>query len=61
MKQYEYVSLSIVKFFGAGSEEHRAVIDEYAQKGWRYVGFIPTEISDSGKIKAIDLIFEQDC
>lgn len=61
MKKYEYVNIEIAKFIGAKSEEHRAIIDEYAKKGFRYVGFIPTNISDYGKIKAMDLIFEIDC
>ncbi len=60
MKQYEYVSVHIGRFVGAKSEEHRAIIDEYAAKGYRYVGYIPTDISDYGKFKDIDLIFEKD-
>ena len=58
MKKYEYVNLDISTWFGAGTEEHRQVIDEYAAKGYRYVGFIPTDINDHGKIKQIDLIFD---
>lgn len=38
MKKYEYVSVHIATFFGARSEEHRQIIDEYAKKGYRYVG-----------------------
>jgi len=34
------------------------VSKEYAAKGYQYVGFIPTDINDHGKIKQIDLIFE---
>lgn len=60
MKRYEYVGVHIGKWIGAGSQEHRAVIDEYAAHGWRYVGFVPTAISDYGKFKEIDLIFEKD-
>ena len=60
MKKYEYVTEYIGKFFGAKSEEHRKIIDEYAAKGYRYVGYIPTVLDDFGKIKDIDLIFEQD-
>lgn len=60
MKKYEYVNVHINKFMGAKSEEHRQIIDEYARKGYRYVGFIPTNISDYGKIKKMDLIFEKD-
>ncbi len=60
MKKYEYVHIEISKFIGARSEDHRLIIDEYAKKGFRYVGFIPTDISDYGKFKELDLIFEID-
>ena len=60
MKKYEYVNVRINKFNGAISEEHRQIIDEYAAQGYRYVGFIPTNISDYGKIKEMDLVFEID-
>ena len=60
MKKYEYVRLRIGKFIGAKSEEHRAVIDDYAARGWRYVGYIPPSINDYGKIVQLDLVFEQD-
>ena len=52
--------LRIGKFIGAKSEEHRAVIDDYAARGWRYVGYIPASINDYGKIVQLDLVFEQD-
>ena len=61
MKKYVYVNVHIGKFFGAKSEEHRIIIDEYAAKGYRYVGYVPTNISDYGKIIDMDLIFEIDC
>ena len=60
MKQYEYVNININAFMGAGSEEHRRIIDEYAAKGYKYVGYIPTDINDHGKVREIDLIFEID-
>lgn len=60
MKKYEYVNVQIGKFVGAKSEEHRRIIDQYAKKGYRYVGFIPTVMNDHGKIKNMDLIFELD-
>lgn len=47
------------KLYGAGSEEHRTIINEYAAKDCRYVGYIPANISDPGKIK--DLVFELGC
>ncbi|MDO5037500.1 MAG: DUF4177 domain-containing protein [Tissierellia bacterium] len=60
MKKYAYVSLKIGKFIGAKSEDHRKIIDDYAQKGYTYVGFIPTDMTDHGKIQTIDLIFERE-
>ena len=60
MRKYEYVNLDINTWLGAGTEELRQIIDEYATKGCRYVGFIPTDINDHGKIKQIDLILEMD-
>ena len=60
MKKYEYVNVHIGKFIGAKSEEHRKIIDEYADKGYGFVGYIPTNITDYGKIKDMDLIFEID-
>ena len=61
MKKYEFKTIHISKFIGSKSEEHREIIEEYAKKGYRYVGFIPTNINDYGKIKDIDLVFEIDC
>jgi hypothetical protein len=61
MKKYEYVKVHIGKLVGAKSEEHRDIIDSYAKKGYRYVGYVPTNMNDYGKIKDIDLIFEMDC
>lgn len=58
MGKYVFVNIRISKLVGAKSEEHRKIIQEYAEKGYRYVGFIPTEISDAGKIKCMDLVFE---
>ncbi|MBQ7923193.1 MAG: DUF4177 domain-containing protein [Clostridia bacterium] len=58
MKKYEYVNVRVGKFIGAKSEEHRQIIDEYAAKGYRYVGFIPTDMNDYGKIIKMDLVFE---
>ena len=55
MKKYVYVNVHIGKFCGAKSEEHRDIIDEYAARGYRYAGYIPTNINDYGKIRDIDL------
>lgn len=60
MKKYEYVAVHIGKFCGTKSTEHRAIIGQYAARGYRYVGYIPTNISDYGKIRDMDLVFELD-
>ncbi|MEA4816882.1 MAG: DUF4177 domain-containing protein [Lachnospiraceae bacterium] len=56
--RYEYVTVKTGRFIGAKCMEHKEIIDEYALKGFRYVGFIPTIMNDYGKIKELDLIFE---
>ena len=59
MYRYEYVNFSFnehwssVTLFG-----HKGTIDEYAQQGYRYVGYIPTKIKGAGMIVEVDLIFE---
>jgi len=60
MKKYEYVRVHINRFVGAKSEEHRQIIDDYAKRGYRYVGYVPTAMTDYGKIKDMDLVFELD-
>ena len=57
--QYEYVNIHMGKFIGAKLEEHRDIIDSYAAKGFRYVGFLPTKMTDYGKFVELDLIFEK--
>ncbi len=61
MKKYEYVRIHIGKLFGAGKNDHRTIINEYAQKGYRYVGYVPAGVGAYGSIKVIDLVFEIDC
>ena len=60
MKKYEYVTLkvknNVVK--DAVLLEHRQIINEYAEKGYRYVGYVPTRLGPSGKVIELDLIFE---
>ena len=43
MKKYEYVRVvTSGGLFGGELQKHREIIDEYAERGYRYVGFIPT-------------------
>ena len=60
MKKYEYVSVeaknNVVK--NAVFSGYKDIIDSYAEKGYRYVGFIPSLIGPSGKIIVMDLVFE---
>ena len=61
MYEYRYVTL----YVGGGlwinnaECEHRAIIDEQAAQGWRYVVYIPTRFNGEGASKEIDLIFER--
>jgi hypothetical protein len=60
MYQYEYVTLDVEKgLVKVTLNEHRAIIDEYAQKGYRYAGYIPTKETGYGILAQIDLVFEK--
>lgn len=62
MKKYEYVKVKLQNNPAANavSAEHRKIIDDMAEKGYKYVGFIPSKQGASGKILEIDLIFESE-
>ena len=57
----EYVRLNYEnnKLTNAELKNHQEVINEYVEKGYKYVGFIPVTFGPSGKTLAIDLIFEK--
>ena len=61
--EYEYVRISTMEkgIFSNKTDKHREVIDAYAAKGYRYVGWFPTKSSNlvSGVIEEVDLIFEK--
>lgn len=58
--KYEYVTVTLknnpVK--DATLSGYRNIIDEHAEKGYRYAGFLPTRYGPSGKVIELDLIFE---
>lgn len=60
MKQYEYVQIHIGRMDGSKSGEIRQAIDDYAAKGYRYAGFVPTRENDRGRTTDMELIFEKD-
>jgi hypothetical protein len=41
-------------------ESYRAIIENRAKDGWRYVGFIPTKQCGTGHTEEIDLVFEKE-
>lgn len=58
--KYEYVSVNYEakNTVLAVISKHRKLINEYAEKGYRYVGFVPTEVGANGCMRKIDLVFE---
>lgn len=58
--EYEQVELNNNVFYQAKVENaaHRAIIDERARKGHRFVAMIPTLEGANGKTLAFDLVFE---
>lgn len=59
MFKYEYVEVFNESVFGSKFSEHRIIIDKYAKKGYKYVGFIPVKSDGYGRIKIMDLVFEK--
>lgn len=61
MKEYKYAELNYkakgVLFLC--TSDHKEIINEYAGQGYRYIGFVPTEIDAHGSFRRIDLIFEK--
>lgn len=59
---YEYVRVempqAILKF--PTMEEHRQIISDYGNKGWRYVGNIRIRQTNDGESLGYDLIFEKE-
>ncbi len=60
MKKYEFVQIKLQNNYVANAvmSEHRQIIEEWTDKGYRYVGFIPTKQGPSGKIMEAESIFE---
>ena len=60
MKKYEYEHVVLKNNYVANAviTAHREIIDAYAQKDYRYAGYIPTKYGPSGKTVELDLIFE---
>lgn len=67
MYKYEYVTVTC-DFSGFGLfsgnvfriDDYRKIIDEKANQGYRYVGFIPTKQRGTEHIEKLDLIFEKE-
>jgi hypothetical protein len=59
MVKYEYVTIENEKKASGKYTKHREVIDEYAKKGFKYVGYVPTKLSAYGLVNELDLIFEE--
>ena len=58
--RYEYVNVKNATFWTAKCFDHRDIIDEYAKRGFRFAGFIPTTIEGYGRITSYDLVFEKE-
>ena len=40
--------------------DHRGIIEDRAKEGWRYVGYLPVRLRNTGHIQQIELIFEKE-
>ena len=64
MKEYEFVKVqlgSVMAFLVSESEPtYREIIREMGAKGYRYVGYLPSEMTAYGRITEADLVFEKE-
>ena len=62
MYEYFHVKVSAKSGFGSVTlePEYRNIIDNAAEEGWRYAGFLPTTQTAHGAILEYDLIFERE-
>ncbi|HAR1329181.1 MULTISPECIES: DUF4177 domain-containing protein [Erysipelotrichales] len=62
MKKYDYVEINYTakEVVFLNTDKHRKIIESYAKNGYRYVGFVPTEVDAKGCMRKIDLIFEKE-
>ena len=58
MYRYEYVNLKGGKLMVSEFEESCGIIDEYAQRGYRFVGYVPKIFLTSGCMVEMNLVFE---
>ena len=56
--KYLYVTSKVGTMFR--SSDHRELIDQYSQEGWRFITAIPTVFGGYGQIKEFDLVFEKE-
>jgi len=61
MYEYQYVTVNIGggMWYNKAEKRHQSVIDAQAEKGWRYVGYVPLDFNPKGAPISIDLIFER--
>lgn len=57
MYEYKFVEADLGGFFTESN--HREIIEQYAQEGWRLVQVLPTNYNSHGKPTQYDIIFEK--
>lgn len=60
MYTYEYERVYVEGFFKLEAKGHEEVIAQRAEKGWRYVGFIPVVWINGNTLAEMDLVFEKE-
>lgn len=57
--KFEHLELNNKPTGNAETEAHKSIIERNASDGFSYQGFVPVKIGPSGKILAVDLIFQK--
>ena len=58
-KKYKYEYVSVITR-GLACDDYKKIIDEHAEKGWRFVTTIEKTRYTVGAVPRIDLVFEKE-
>jgi len=58
MYEYKYVDATLGGFFTVAN--HRGIINQHAEEGWKLVQVLPTDYNAHGKPTAYEIIFERE-
>ncbi|ASF30759.1 MULTISPECIES: DUF4177 domain-containing protein [Bacillus amyloliquefaciens group] len=60
MYQYKFVRVEVNRWKGQPKEDYKEIIENYAERGWRFTQIFAPAISGYGAANYFDIIFEKE-